>query len=113
MSGRTKLIDLGKELPRLTEKEAEALLLVHPYVDGNTHKQAALLLGITKASLEDRISNAFKKIPWLQEDMKQKRAELAARKQNIRRPARLGNMSGISNDETHDTFFGEKIVEIF
>ncbi len=113
MSGRTKLIDLGKELPKLTEKEAEALFLVHPYVDGNTHKQAAVLLGITKASLEDRISNIFRKIPWLQEDMRRKRAELTARKQNIRRPTRLGDMSGISNDETHDTFFGDRIVERF
>ncbi len=113
MSGRTKLIDLGKEFPKLTEKETEALLMVHPYLEGLTHRQAAVLLRITKASFEGRIDNAFRKIPWLQEDMRRKRAELTARKQSIRRPIRFGDMYGISDDGTHDTFFGEKIVSKF
>ncbi|KKK50925.1 hypothetical protein LCGC14_3120140, partial [marine sediment metagenome] len=47
------------------------------------------------------------------EDMKRKRLELTARKESIRNPSRLGDMSGIGNDETHDTFFGEKIVGKF
>ena len=111
MSGRTAL--LSKEFYGLSSKEAEVLLLVHPYVDGLTHRQAAKLLGITKASVEDRLRNVFRKIPWLQEDMKRKRLELTARKESIRNPSRFGNMNGIDNDETHDTFFGEKIVEKF
>ena len=113
MSGRTKLMNLGEGLTRLTEKEGEALICVHPFLDGHTHKEAAELLGITKSSLEDRISNAFRKIPWLQADMKRKRTELKAQKESIRRPTRLGDMSGIGDDGITDTFFGEKIVGKF
>lgn len=113
MSGRTKLIDLGKEFPKLTEKERDALICVHPYLDGLTHREAAFELCISRASLEGRLHNTFKKIPWLQEDMKKKRTEEAAKRKSIRSPIRLGDMSGISSDGTVDTFFGEKIVEKF
>ena len=113
MSGRSRLVDLGEEFPRLTEKEIDALICVHPYLDGLTHVDAALELGISKSSLEGRIHNAFKKIPWLQEDMKKKRAETANRKRRIRNPIRLGDMSSVGNDGTNDTFFGEKIVGKF
>ncbi len=113
MSGRTKLIDLGKEFPRLTEKERDALICVHPYLDGLTHREAAFELGISRPSLEGRLQNAFKKIPWLQEDMKRKRTEEAAKRKSIRSPIRLGDMSGIGDDGTTDTVFGEKIVGRF
>ena len=112
-STRGPLIDLGEEFPKLTEKQRDALICVHPYLDDLSHSEAAQELGITRTSLEDRLQGAYKRVPWLQEDMRKKRAELAARKQSIRRPIRLGDMSGIGNDETHDTFFGEKIVGKF
>lgn len=111
MGSRTAL--LGEEFYKLSQKEVEILLLVHPYLDGLTHRQAAMILGITKCSVEGRLHNAFQKIPWLQEDMKRKRSELTARKESIRSPTRFGDMRGVSNDETHDTFFGKKIVEKF
>lgn len=113
MSIRGPLIDLGEEFPKLTEKQRDALICVHPYLDGLTHNEAAQELGISRASLEGRLQGAYKRVPWLQKDMKRKRAELTARKQNIRRPIRLGDMSGIGNDGSTDTFFGEKIVETF
>ena len=115
MSSRTRgpLINLGKEFPKLTEKQRDALICVHPYLDGLSYKEAAQELGISKDSLAGRLQGAFKRVPWLQEDMKRKRAELTARKESIRRPIRLGDMSGIGSDGTHDTFFGEKIVSKF
>lgn len=113
MSGRSKLVDLGEEFPKLTEKEIDALIYVHPYLDGLTHREASLELGISKSSLEGRLHNVFKKIPWLQEDMKRKRAAEADVRRSIRNPIRLGDMSGIGNDGNTDIFFGCKIVEIF
>lgn len=112
-STRGPLVDLGDEFPKLTEKQRDALICVHPYLDGLSHKEAAEELGISRASLEERLQGAYKRVPWLQEDMKKKRAELTARKESIRRPIRLGDMSGIGSDGTTDTFFGEKIVEKF
>ncbi len=113
MSTRGPLIDLGKEFPKLTEKQRDALICVHPYLDGLSHDEAAQELSISRASLESRLQGAYKRVPWLQEDMKRKRAELTARKQSVRRPLRLGDMSGIGNDGTHDTFFGERIIGKF
>ena len=113
MNTRGPLIDLGEQFPKLTEKQRDALICVHPYLDGLSHKEAAEELSISRASLEDRLQGAYKRVPWLQEDMKRKRAELTAQKQNIRRPIRLGNMSGIGSDGTVDTFFGEKIIRKF
>ncbi len=113
MNTRGPLIDLGEQFPRLTEKQRDALICVHPYLDGLSHNEAAEELSISRASLEDRLQGAYKRVPWLREDMKKKRAELTARKQSIRRPIRFGDMSGIGNDGTYDTFFGEKIVEKF
>ncbi len=110
---RGPLIDLGEEFPKLTERQRDALICVHPYLDGLTHNEAAQELGISKNSLEGRLQGVYKRVPWLQEDMKRKRAELTARKENIRRPIRLGDMSGIGSDGTTDTFFGEKIVGKF
>ncbi len=110
MAVRGPLIDLGNDFPKLTERQRDALICVHPYLDGLSHKEAAQELGITRASLEDRLQGAYKRVPWLQGDMRKKRAELAAQKQSIRRPIRLGDMSGIGSDGTTDTFFGEKIV---
>ncbi len=113
MTPRGPLIDLGEEFPKLTEKQRDALICVHPYLDGLSHKEAAEELGISRDSLEDRLQGAYKRAPWLQEDMRKKRAKLTARKESIRRPIRLGDMSGIGSDGTTDTFFGEKIVEMF
>ena len=113
MSTRGPLIDLGEQFPKLTERQRDALICVHPYLDGLTHSEAAHELGISRATLEGRLQGAYKRVPWLQEDMRKKRAELTARKQSIRRPIRLGDMSGIGNDGTTDTFFGEKIVGKF
>ncbi len=113
MSTRGPLVDLGEQFPKLTEKQRDALICVHPYLDGLSHNEAAQELGVSRASLESRLQGVYKRVPWLQEDMKKKRAELTARKQSIRRPIRLGDMSGIGNDGTHDTFFGEKIVGKF
>ncbi len=113
MSGRTKLIDLGKEFPRLTEKERDTLICIHPYLDDLTHIEAAQELSISKSSLEGRLQNIYKKIPWLQEDIRRKRKEESSKRRSLERPARFGDMSGIGNDGTADTFFGEKIVEKF
>ncbi len=113
MSGRSKLISLGKEFPRLTEKERDVLIMVHPYLDALSHAEAAVELCIGKTAVECRLRNIYKKIPWLQEDMRRKRTEEAAKRRSIRNPIRLGNMSGMGNDGTHDTLFGEKIIGKF
>lgn len=112
-STRGPLIDLGEEFPKLTEKQRDALICVHPYLDGLSYKEAAQELGISRDSLAGRLQGAFKRVPWLQEDMKQKRTEAARIRRSIRNPIRLGDMSGIGSDGTHDTFFGEKIVGKF
>ena len=112
-STRGPLVDLGKEFPKLTERQRDALICVHPYLDGLSHNEAAEELGISRASLEGRLQGAFKRVPWLQEDMKRKRTEAAKIRRSIRNPIRLGNMSGIGSDGTTDTFFGEKIVRKF
>ena len=113
MTPRGPLIDLGEEFPKLTEKQRDALICVHPYLDGLSHKEAAEELGISRASLEGRLQGAFKRVPWLQEDMRRKRSEEAKKRRSIRDPIRLGDMSGMGNDGTNDTLFGEKIVSKF
>ncbi len=113
MTPRGPLIDLGKEFPKLTEKQRDALICVHPYLDGLSHNEAAQELGISRASLEGRLQGTYKRVPWLQEDMKRKRTEAAKVRRSIRNPIRLGDMSGIGSDGTTDTFFGEKIVGKF
>ncbi len=110
---RGPLIDLGEEFPNLTEKQRDALIYVHPYLDGLSHNEAAKELGISRASLESRLKGVYKRVPWLQEDMRRKRTEEAAKRKSIRSPIRLGDMSGIGSDGTTDTFFGEKIVGKF
>ena len=112
-STRGPLIDLGEEFPKLSEKQRDALVCIHPYLDGLSYSEAAEELGISRNSLKGRLQGVYKKVPWLQEDMKRKRAELTARKQSVRRPIRLGDMSGIGSDGTTDTFFGEKIIGKF
>ncbi len=113
MSGRTKLMIIADDLPKLTEKEIEALLLVHPYADAYSHQEAANILGITKGSLESRLSTVFEKMPWLQEDMNRKRSEEAAIRRSIRQPVRFGDMSSLGSDGEYDTFCDEKIVRKF
>ena len=112
-STRGPLISLGEEFPKLTEKQRDALICVHPYLDGLTHNEAAQELSISRASLEGRLQGAYKRVPWLQEDMKRKRSEEATKRRSIRNPIRLGDMSGIGNDGNSDTFFGEKIIGKF
>ncbi|KKN51308.1 hypothetical protein LCGC14_0624160 [marine sediment metagenome] len=113
ISTRGPLIDLGEEFPKLTEKQRDALICVHPHLDGLSHNEAAQELGISRASLEDRLQGTYKRVLWLQEDMKRKRTEAAKVRRSIRNPIRLGDMSGIGSDGTTDTFFGEKIVGKF
>jgi len=113
MAARGPLIDLGKDFPKLTERQRDALISVHPYLDGLSHDGAAKELGISRSTLEGRLQGAYKRIPWLQEDMRCKRKEMAKRRRSLRNPVRLGDMSGMGNNESHDTLFGEKIVEKF
>jgi predicted DNA-binding protein (UPF0251 family) len=113
MSGRGALVALGEEFPKLTEKERDALICVHPYLDGLSQNKAADHLGISRDAVRARLETVFKRIPWLQEDMRVKRAEIAAQRRNINRPQRFGDMSSISNDGTHDTFNDEVILRKF
>ena len=113
MSTRGPLVDLGEQFPKLTEKQRDALICVHPYLDDLSHNEAAKELGISRTSLEDRLQGAFKRVPWLQRDMRRKRSEEAAKRRSIRNPIRLGDMRGMGNDGTNDTLFDEKIVRKF
>jgi predicted DNA-binding protein YlxM (UPF0122 family) len=106
-------MDLGAEFPKLTERQRDALICVHPYLDGLSYSQAAEHLGISRDALKDRLEAAFKRIPWLQEDMQMKRSQIAAQRRSIRRPNRFGDMSMIGNDGLHDTFHNEAIVRKF
>ena len=112
-STRGPLIDLGEEFPKLTEKQRDALICVHPSLDGLSYKEAAQELGISRDSLAGRLQGAFKRVPWLQEDMKRKRTETAKIRRSMRNPIRLGDMSGVGSDGNTDTFFGERIMEKF
>ena len=113
MSGRGPLTRLGKEFPKLTEKERDALICVHPYLDALSQTEAAEHLGISRDALRNRLTAVFKRIPWLQEDIRMKRAEIAAQRRSISRPARFGDMSSIGSDGVHDTFHDEVILRKF
>lgn len=113
MSGRTKFMDLGDEFPKLTEKEGEVLIAVHPYLDGLTYTEAAEELGISRDALQMRLRNVFKKIPWLQKDIAEKRKRETEIKESIRRPQRFGDMSGVDSDGRYEYFYGDKIVRKF
>lgn len=113
MSGRSKLINLGKEFPKLTEKERDALIMVHPYLDGLTYTEAARELGISRDAVQSRLRNIYRKIPWLQEDMAKKRKEENGKKESLRRPLRFGDMSGIESDGDDEYFYGDKIIQRF
>jgi hypothetical protein len=113
MSTRGPLIDLGLDFPKLTERQRDALICVHPYLDGLSYSKAAEHLGISIDALKERLQNAFHRIPWLQEDMRVKREQMAAQRRSIRRPSRFGDMSMISNDGDHDTFHDEVILRKF
>lgn len=110
---RGPLTQLGKDFPKLTERQRDALICTHPYLDGLSYTEAAEHLGISRDALKDRLTAVFKRIPWLQEDIRVKRAEIAAQRRSISRPSRFGDMSGISNDGTHDTFHDEVILRKF
>ena len=113
MTGRGPLIRLGKEFPKLTEKERDALICIHPYLDALSQTEAAEHLGISRDAIRDRLARVFKRIPWLQKDIQRKRAALAKQRRSLSRPARFGDMSSISNDGTHDTFNNEVILRKF
>jgi DNA-binding CsgD family transcriptional regulator len=113
MSTRGPLLNTGDGLPKLTAKEREVLLLVHPYAKGMSLGQAAMHLKISRDGVKDRLNGIYKRIPWLHDDILQKRKELTRTKQSIRRPSRFGDMSMISNDGDHDTFNNEVIVRTF
>ena len=113
MNGRSKLINLGDEFPRLTEKERDVLIVVHPYLDGMTWEEAAIELGISVNAVGSRMTSIYKKIPWLQEDMRAKRAEINNIKRNIEYPIRLGNFKEVSCGVDGETFCGKKILRKF
>jgi hypothetical protein len=110
---RGKLIELAKDLPKLTAKQMEVLTCVHPYLDGMTHLEAAAYLSISPTSVADRLRCIYKRIPWLQADMHRKRIEENRKKQSLRRPNRFNDMYMIGNDGQCDTYHGEKILRKF
>ena len=85
-------MELGDVFPKLTVKEGEILIMVHPYLDGLSRRDAAEELGISVTAVQQRLSNVFKKIPWLKVDMAEKRVEDNRKKESLRRPRRLGDM---------------------
>lgn len=113
MSKRGALIELANDLPKLTEKQMEALICVHPYLDGLSHKEAAEHLGISKNTLTGRLIQAYKRIPWLQDDMARKRKEETAKKESLRRPNRMSDLYMIGSDGKNDTYHGERILRKF
>lgn len=113
MSVRGKLIKLAEDLPKLTEKQTDALICVHPYLDGLSHMEASEHLGISRSGLQARLKQAYKRIPWLQEDMARKRKEETAKKQSLRRPNRFSDLHMIGSDGKYDTYHGERIVRKF
>ena len=113
MSVRGRLIELAKDLPKLTAKQREVLICVHPYLGGMTHKKTAKLLCVSQSAIEDRLAGIFKRIPWLQADMRRKRKEEAVKRESLRRPNRIWNAKLLSNDGLYDTFHGERIVRKF
>lgn len=113
MSKRGVLIELAADLPKLTERQMEALICVHPYLDGLSHKLAAEHLGISTAGLQARLKQAYKRIPWLQEDMARKRKEETLKRQSLRRPNRMSDLYMIGSDGKNDTYHGEKILRKF
>jgi hypothetical protein len=113
MSNRGKLIELEKDLPKLTGKQMEVLTCVHPYLEGMTHKETATLLGISTSAVMDRLKGIYKRIPWLQADMARKRKEETIKKESLRRPNRFSDMYMIGNDGVHDTYHGHVIVRKF
>lgn len=113
MSGRSKVLCLGDEFPKLTEKEAEALILVHPYCGALSQREAADELCISLSSLKDRLGNVYRKIPWIRKDMTHKREQLAKIKRSIARPTRMGDMTCIGSDGVNDTLYDEKILRKF
>jgi predicted DNA-binding protein YlxM (UPF0122 family) len=113
MSGRGPLTRLGTEFPKLTEKERDALICIHPYLDALSQTEAAEHLGISRDALRDRLARVYKRIPWLRDDIRKKREALARQRRSIRRPARFGDMSSIGSDGVHDTFHDEVILRKF
>lgn len=113
MSVRGKLKEIATDLPKLTEKQIEILLCVHPYADGRTHKETAAHLNISANAVADRIKGIFKKIPWLRDDMARKRVEENRKKESLRRPNRFNDMYMIGNDGKCDTYHGERILRKF
>jgi DNA-binding CsgD family transcriptional regulator len=113
MGIRGKLIELAKDLPKLTAKQMEVLTCVHPYMWGMTYKETARLLGICPKSVADRLKGIYKRIPWLQEDMRRKRKEETVKKESLRRPNRFNDMYMIGNDGIYDTYHGERILRKF
>lgn len=113
MSGRSKVLNLGDELPKLTEKECEALILVHPYCDAMSQREAAEELCIALSSFKDRLRGVYNKVPWLKQDIQNKREQLSKIRKSISRPVRLGDMACIGNDGANDTLYDEKIIRKF
>jgi len=110
---RGKLIELAKDLPKLTQKQMEVLSCVHPYAGGMTHKATAYSLGVSVTAIQERLRGLYKRIPWLQKDMARKRSEEFKKKESLRRPKRFNDMYMIGNDGVFDTYHGERILRKF
>jgi len=107
------MIELAKDLPKLTSKQMEILLCVHPYAGDMKHKEAAALLGISINAVTERLKGIYSRISWLQKDMAIKRHEENIKKESLRRPNRFSDLYMIDNDGTHDTYHGIRILRKF
>lgn len=114
MSGRSRLLDhVSKEIPRLTEKERDALIAVHPYIDGMTHREAADYFCISVHALQCRLQRVYHKLPWIQNEMRRIRELEAQRRKSLRRPIRIGDWDDLGSDGVVDTLNNERIVRKF
>jgi predicted transcriptional regulator len=97
----------------ITHRQAMVLTAVHPNLNGLTHRQAAKFLGISRSAVSQRLKNVYRRLPWIQEDMKRGRAFVAMQRRSIDRPSRFGDMSSIESDGCVETFHGVRIVRKF
>jgi hypothetical protein len=110
---RGKLIELAKGLPKLTAKQQEVLMCIHPYCGGMTYKEASVVLCVSLSAISYRMAGIFKRIPWLQEDIARKRVDETMKRESLRRPNRFSDMYMIGTDGVYDTYHGERILRKF
>ena len=108
-----KRIKTEYDIPPLTKKQREVLIAVHPYLEALTYKQAAEKLGISASAVRHRLKGIYKRVPWLQKDIWEKRKAENAKKESLRRPSRFSDMWMIGDDGVYDTYHGERILRKF